>query len=58
MLSGSHPDRGTLYACVDPTAHHCSPAVRDMRLAAQLAPFTSEDAALTALKEAGAEVRR
>jgi hypothetical protein len=56
LLTGRHPRQGTLYAAIAPNAHHVEPEVGASRLLAHLRPFTSEDAARSALVAAGAVV--
>ena len=54
FLTGTHPELGTVYAAIDPSARYTTPAVRPSRLAAVLAPFCCEEAARAALRGAGA----
>lgn len=49
FLIGRHPDRGLLWASVDPSVHYLEPRITEGRFAAYLAPFRSEDEARTAL---------
>jgi hypothetical protein len=55
FLIGRHPDRGLLWASIDPSARFLAAEIAQQRFAAYLAPFTSEDAARAALTAAGAE---
>jgi hypothetical protein len=54
FLTGRHPDRGLLWASVDPNVNYLEPHITEGRFAAYLAPYRSEDAAREALGEAGA----
>lgn len=54
VLRGEHPERGPLYAGVDPGAHHVKGRVAPLRFAAFLAPFRSDQDAREALLAAGA----
>lgn len=54
MLSGQHPDKGLLFAAIDPAVRFAEPEVRDSRLGALLAPYPSEADARAALERAGA----
>jgi hypothetical protein len=53
VLSSEHPDRGTLYAAVDPGVRFIVGGVRESRFAARLAPFADEASARQALEGAG-----
>lgn len=57
LLIGRLPDTTPLFAAVDQAARFVQPAVRSSRLGARLAPFSTREAALAALAEAGAEVQ-
>jgi hypothetical protein len=54
FLIGKHPDRGLLWASVDPNVNYLEPRITEGRFAAYLAPYRSEDAAREALLGAGA----
>ncbi|WP_324748785.1 hypothetical protein SH591_08690 [Sphingomonas sp. LY54] len=54
MLSGQHPDKGLLFAAIDPAVRFTEPRLGDSRLAALLAPYPSEADARAALESAGA----
>jgi hypothetical protein len=54
IIRGWHPEKGNLFASVDPRCRFCTGEVAEMQFAALLRPFTSEEAAVAALKEAGA----
>ncbi len=54
FLIGRHPERGVLWASIDPAVHYLEPQITEGRFAAYLAPFTSEEAARAALIDAGA----
>lgn len=53
FLTAEHPEHGTLWAAIDPDAHHLDSRVAQRRFAAFLAPFRSEEEAAAALLEAG-----
>jgi hypothetical protein len=55
MLQGERPAGGTLFAAVDPSAHHVEGKTGDSRFAALLTPFRSEAEAKGALAAAGAQ---
>ena len=54
FLIGQHPDRGALWAAIEPAAHHVNASIADRRFAAYMAPFRSEAEARVALVAAGA----
>lgn len=54
FLIGDHPQRGALWAAVDPGARFLKPEVSNRRFSAYLAPFTNEADARAALIAAGA----
>lgn len=56
VITAEHPERGTLWAAVDPGVRFIEGAVRDSRFAARLAPFPDEASARFALKAAGAKL--
>lgn len=58
LLTAEHPERGTLWAAVDPSVHHIEGRVSDMRFGARLAPFRSRAEAVAALEAAGAILDR
>lgn len=53
ILTGDHPERGTLYAAIDAGAHHVTGRVADRRFGAFLSPFASMEAAQAALAAEG-----
>lgn len=53
FLTGSHPELGTLWACVDATAVHPVAKVAERRFAAFLTPFHNRTDAEAALIAAG-----
>ncbi len=55
FLIARHPELGTLWAAIDPHAHHAESAIGETRFAAYLKPFRSEDVASAALTAAGAQ---
>lgn len=58
LLTGSHPERGLLWAAVDPSVHHIEGAVRESRFGAPLAPFKTCADAEAALLAAGCTVEQ
>jgi hypothetical protein len=56
LLTGNHPERGTLWAAIDPTVHHVEGAVRETRFGARLAPFKNIEEAEAALIAVGAAI--
>jgi hypothetical protein len=58
VITGEHPERGLLYAAIDPAVRFVEGGVRDSRFAARLAPFSDEAHARQALKAAGAKLGR
>lgn len=54
FLTGRHPERGLLWASIDPNVNYLEPRISEGRFAAYLAPFRSEEAARAALLETGA----
>jgi hypothetical protein len=56
IIEAAHPVRGTVWAMVDPSAHHVAGKVADLKFSARLAPFRSEADALAALAAAGATI--
>lgn len=56
LAVGHHPQRGTLYAVIDASAHHVVGAVADLRFAAFLTPFRSRQEAEAALVAAGCSI--
>ena len=56
VITGEHPERGTLWAAIDPAARFIVPGVKESRFAARLAPFTDEASARVALKAAGCKL--
>lgn len=55
-LVGEHPERGRLWAAVDPECISTTGRVEDLRFAAFLAPFKSAEEARSALIAAGGVV--
>ena len=55
IITAEHPKLGTLYAAIDPRAHHVVGRVAGRRFGAFLAPFPDEALAKAALNAAGAE---
>lgn len=55
-LVGQHPDRGALWAAVEPNVRFAKAEVSDRRWGAYLTPFKSEVDARAALVAAGARV--
>jgi len=55
FLIGQHPQRGALWAAIDPGAHHVGARVAETRFGGYMAPFRSADEARAALADAGAE---
>lgn len=53
LITATHPELGTLWAAVDPSAHHVEGGVRESRFGARLAPFRSREEAVAALTSAG-----
>lgn len=53
LLTANHPERGLLWAAVDPSVHHIEGRVSDMRFGARPAPFKSRADARAALEAAG-----
>lgn len=53
-ITAKHPERGTLWAAVDPDCHHLEGVVAEMRFSAFLRPFRSDDDARAALTATGA----
>lgn len=56
VLTGTHPERGILWAAIDPSVHHIQGTVRETRFGARLAPFRSREEAEAALIAEGALV--
>jgi len=56
FLIGQHPDRGALWAAVDPNARFTKAEIAERRFAAYLAPFSDEVTARAALAAAGARI--
>lgn len=56
VLQAEHPERGALWAAIDPAVRFIEGGVRESRFAARLAPFADEASARTALKAAGARL--
>lgn len=57
IIAGWHPERGALFVAVDPASRFSGEGqVAELRFAALLRPFTSEEAAVAALAEAGASL--
>lgn len=56
VLTAEHPERGVLYAAVDPAVRFVEGGVRESRFGARLAPFRDEASARLALKAAGAQL--
>ena len=56
LLTATHPERGTLFAAIDPAVRFVAGEVRDRRFSAFLAPFPDEASARMALKSAGAKL--
>jgi hypothetical protein len=54
FLTGSHPQRGTLWVAIDEQTHHLSGEVAERRFSAFLRPFKSTREAEAALVAAGA----
>lgn len=52
FIIGHHPQRGPLWAAVDPNAKFVSGEIAGRRFTAYLAPFATEDEARAALKSA------
>lgn len=55
FLIAEHPKHGTLWAAIDPEAHHVGAAVAERRFSAYCSPFRDEDSARTALVDAGCD---
>jgi hypothetical protein len=55
FLTGRHPQRGLLWAAIDPKVNYLEPQVTESRFAAYLAPFPSDEPARQALLTAGAD---
>lgn len=58
LLTATHPERGTLWAAVDPSVRHITGRVAELRFGARLAPFKSRADAEAALVAAGGTVER
>lgn len=58
VLEAPHPEKGRVYAAVDPAARYVSPRVCEFRFSALLSPYTSEEEARAALAEAGADMSK
>lgn len=58
LLAAEHPERGTLWAAVDPSVHHIEGRVAELRFGARLAPFKSHEEAQAALVAAGCVLNR
>lgn len=58
LLIAEHPERGRLFAAVDPSVHHIEAGIRDSRFGARLAPFRTREEAEAALVAAGAVLER
>jgi len=58
LLTAPHPERGLLWAAVDPSVHHIEGRVAELRFGARLAPFRSRADAEAALKAAGCVLDR
>jgi hypothetical protein len=56
FVTATHPTQGTLWAAIDPNAHHLTGQVADRRFSAFLAPFMTHAEAEAALHAAGAVV--
>ncbi|QIK77976.1 hypothetical protein G7077_02660 [Sphingomonas piscis] len=55
-ITATHPQRGTLWAAVDPDARNLEGRVEDLRFGAYLAPFKSAADAEAALRAAGGQL--
>lgn len=55
-LVGQHPDRGALWAAVEPSVRFAKAEVAERRFGAYLAPFHTEAEARAALVAAGASL--
>lgn len=55
-IAAEHPQKGLLYAAVDPDARYLESRVGQTRLGAFVAPFPTEQAATDALKATGAVI--
>lgn len=53
IVTGWHPHRGSLFAAIDPKAHHVEGRLAERRFSAFLSPFRCEGEALSALAKAG-----
>jgi hypothetical protein len=56
-LTADHPERGLLWASIDPGTTCCEPALGDRRFVAFLKPFKCEEEARRALTDAGGVIR-
>lgn len=56
FLIGQHPDRGALWAAVEPNVRYAKAEIAERRFGAYLAPFQTEAAARAALAAAGASL--
>ena len=54
FVTAAHPERGTLWACVDPTARCAEGRVAERRFGSFMAPFKAVADARAALVAAGA----
>ena len=54
-ITAEHPERGTLWACVDGSCVYPEGKIAERRFGAFLTPFRSEDAARAALASEGAQ---
>ena len=53
FITGQHPQRGPLWAAVDPNAKFMGGEIAGRRFAAHLAPYATEDEVRAASKAAG-----
>lgn len=56
VVEAEHPERGRLFAAIDPSVRFVEAAVAELRFGAFLTPFASEEAARAALEAAGASI--
>lgn len=54
VITGQHPQTGTVFAAFDPAARYVTGVVEGSRLGAILKPYRSEAEAVAALRAAGA----
>jgi hypothetical protein len=56
FVTAEHPTRGTLWACVDPSAYSTEGKVAERRFAAFLTPFKNREEARAALIAEGCQI--